>query len=123
MNLVMIGLDGRPRQKGLAAILSEVLDLAEGLQASFFEVTTAAAFLAFSRTPADACIIEVGLGGRLDATNIIRKPAVCGIASSVLLIARQWQEDDRRARKLARQQRKLELLAEESEKSFEEEAR
>jgi len=44
-------------------------------------VTTAAAFLAFSRTPADACVIEVGLGGRLDATNIIRKPAVCGIAS------------------------------------------
>lgn len=65
----------------LAALLSEVLDHAEGLQASFFEVTTAAAFLAFSRTPADACVIEVGLGGRLDATNIIRKPAVCGIAS------------------------------------------
>lgn len=49
--------------------------------------------------------------------------AVCGIASSVMLIARQWQEDDRRARKLARQQRKQELLAEETEKSFEEEAR
>lgn len=65
----------------LAAILSEVLDHAEGLQASFFEVTTAAAFLAFSRTPADACIVEVGLGGRLDATNIIKKPAVCGITS------------------------------------------
>ncbi len=65
----------------LAALLSEVLDSAEGLNASFFEVTTAAAFLAFSRTPADACVIEVGLGGRLDATNIIAKPAVCGIAS------------------------------------------
>lgn len=65
----------------LAALLSEVLDHAEGLQASFFEVTTAAAFLAFARTPADACIIEVGLGGRLDATNIIAKPAMCGIAS------------------------------------------
>jgi dihydrofolate synthase/folylpolyglutamate synthase len=51
------------------------------LQASFFEVTTAAAFLAFARTPADACIIEVGLGGRLDATNIIAAPAICGIAS------------------------------------------
>lgn len=67
--------------EALAELLSEVLDHAEGLQASFFEVTTAAAFLAFSRTPADACVIEVGLGGRLDATNIIRKPAVCGIAS------------------------------------------
>jgi len=65
----------------LAALLEEVLDEAEGLQASFFEVTTAAAFLAFARTPADDCIIEVGLGGRLDATNIIPAPAVCGIAS------------------------------------------
>ncbi len=65
----------------LAALLSEVLNVAEGLQASFFEVTTAAAFLAFARTPADACIIEVGLGGRLDATNIIPAPVACGIAS------------------------------------------
>lgn len=65
----------------LAALLAEVLDQAEGLEASFFEVTTAAAFLAFSRDPADDCIIEVGLGGRLDATNIIPAPAVCGIAS------------------------------------------
>ncbi len=65
----------------LAALLSEVLDHAEGLQASFFEVTTAAAFLAFARNPADVCILEVGLGGRLDATNIIAAPAICGIAS------------------------------------------
>jgi dihydrofolate synthase/folylpolyglutamate synthase len=65
----------------LAALLSEVLDHAEGLEASFFEVTTAVAFVAFSRTPADACIVEVGLGGRLDATNVITAPAICGIAS------------------------------------------
>lgn len=65
----------------LAALLEEVLDVAHDLNASFFEVTTAAAFLAFSRTPADDCVIEVGLGGRLDATNIIPAPAVCGIAS------------------------------------------
>jgi dihydrofolate synthase/folylpolyglutamate synthase len=65
----------------LAALLAEVLDAAEGLQASFFEVTTAAAFLAFSRTPADDLILEVGLGGRLDATNVIPAPAACGIAS------------------------------------------
>ncbi len=65
----------------LAALLAEVLDVADDLRASFFEVTTAAAFLAFARTPADACIVEVGLGGRLDATNIIATPAVCGIAS------------------------------------------
>ncbi len=65
----------------LASLLEEVLDQADGLQASFFEVTTAAAFLAFARIPADDCIVEVGLGGRLDATNIVPPPAVCGIAS------------------------------------------
>ncbi len=65
----------------LAALLEEVLDEADDLQASFFEVTTAAAFLAFARIPADDCIIEVGLGGRLDATNVIPSPAVAGIAS------------------------------------------
>ena len=64
----------------LAALLAEVLDVAESIGPSFFEVTTAAAFLAFARTPADACIIEVGLGGRLDATNVISHPVVCGIA-------------------------------------------
>ncbi|HVJ00093.1 MAG TPA: folylpolyglutamate synthase/dihydrofolate synthase family protein [Sphingomonas sp.] len=64
----------------LAALLEEVLDQAAGLDASFFEVTTAVAFLAFARTPADACIVEVGLGGRLDATNVIARPLVTGIA-------------------------------------------
>ena len=64
----------------LADLLEEVLSVSEGIQASFFEVTTAAAFLAFARTPADACILEVGLGGRLDATNVIEAPVVCGIA-------------------------------------------
>ncbi|WP_294194423.1 folylpolyglutamate synthase/dihydrofolate synthase family protein [uncultured Sphingomonas sp.] len=65
----------------LAAVLAEVLDHADGIGASFFEITTAAAFLAFSRTPADACVIEVGLGGRLDATNVIPTPVACGIAA------------------------------------------
>lgn len=64
----------------LAALLEEVLDSGGDIGASFFEVTTAAAFLAFSRTPADACIVEVGLGGRLDATNVIPAPAACAIA-------------------------------------------
>jgi dihydrofolate synthase/folylpolyglutamate synthase len=64
----------------LADLLRETLDAAAGISPSFFEATTAAAFLAFSREPADACIVEVGLGGRLDATNIIPSPAVCGIA-------------------------------------------
>ena len=64
----------------LAALLEEVLDQAEGIVPSFFEATTAAAFLAFAREPADACIVEVGLGGRLDATNVIPAPVACGIA-------------------------------------------
>ena len=65
----------------LAALLAEVLDSGEDLAPSFFEVTTAALFLAFARNPADACIIEVGLGGRLDATNVIPHPAACAIAT------------------------------------------
>lgn len=65
----------------LTPLLARVLDVAEGVGASFFEVTTAAAFLAFAETPADACVIEVGLGGRLDATNVLPAPAVCGIAA------------------------------------------
>ncbi len=64
----------------LARYLERVLDIAEGIGASFFEVTTAAAFLAFAEHDADACIVEVGLGGRLDATNILTNPVVCGIA-------------------------------------------
>ena len=65
----------------LSALLGEVLDCASGIDPSFFEVTTAVALLAFARCPADACILEVGLGGRLDATNVIERPLVCGIAA------------------------------------------
>lgn len=64
----------------LAPLLERVLDAAGDIGPSFFEATTAAAFLAFAREPADAAVIEVGLGGRLDATNIIPAPAACGIA-------------------------------------------
>jgi dihydrofolate synthase/folylpolyglutamate synthase len=65
----------------LAALLAEVLDCGEDLSPSFFEVTTAAMFIAFARIPADVCVIETGLGGRFDATNVIERPAVCGIAT------------------------------------------
>jgi dihydrofolate synthase/folylpolyglutamate synthase len=65
----------------LARALSDVLDIAADLNASFFEITTAAAFKLFAEVPADACVIEVGLGGRLDATNVLTNPAACGIAS------------------------------------------
>ncbi|MFN3291988.1 MAG: bifunctional folylpolyglutamate synthase/dihydrofolate synthase [Gemmobacter sp.] len=46
---------------------------------TYFEITTCAALLAFSRIPADALLLEVGLGGRLDATNVVDKPAICVI--------------------------------------------
>lgn len=67
----------------LADLLEEVLDAGADLAPSFFEVTITAAFLAFSRTPADACVVEVGLGGRFDATNVLEPDAVaaCGIAA------------------------------------------
>jgi dihydrofolate synthase/folylpolyglutamate synthase len=65
----------------LGRLLKEVLDTSADLGPSFFEVTTAATFLAFSRIPADVCVIEVGLGGRFDATNVLEHPVACGIAS------------------------------------------
>lgn len=65
----------------LADLLEGVFDAADGLECSFFEITIAAAFTEFARVPADACVVEVGLGGRLDATNVLEQPAVCGIAS------------------------------------------
>ncbi|PKP99345.1 MAG: bifunctional folylpolyglutamate synthase/dihydrofolate synthase [Alphaproteobacteria bacterium HGW-Alphaproteobacteria-15] len=71
----------------LAAVLEEVLDASEqggeDLGPSFFEVTIAAAFLAFARTPVDACVVEVGMGGRFDATNVLEPEvlAACGIAA------------------------------------------
>jgi dihydrofolate synthase/folylpolyglutamate synthase len=70
--------------ESLAALLAEVLDAGRGIAPSFFEVATAAAILAFARTPADACILEVGLGGRLDATNVIDRPLLTGIANLAL---------------------------------------
>jgi dihydrofolate synthase/folylpolyglutamate synthase len=60
----------------LAALLDEVEAANDGSPITFFEVTTAAAFLAFARSPADFTLLEVGLGGRLDATNVIDQPAL-----------------------------------------------
>ncbi len=65
----------------LEALLAEVIAAGRGIEPSFFEVAAAAAILAFAREPADAAILEVGLGGRLDATNVVDRPSVCGIAS------------------------------------------
>ena len=61
-------------EAALTRILDEC-DRANGGEAiTFFEITTCAAFLAFARTPADWTLLEVGLGGRLDATNVVDVP-------------------------------------------------
>lgn len=76
-----IRLGGRLIDDGaLAALLEEVEAANGGAPITFFEVTTAAAFLAFARDPADAVLLEVGLGGRLDATNVVERPAVTAIS-------------------------------------------
>jgi len=67
-----------------AEALAETLRFNAGQPISFFEVLTAAAFLLFAAMPADACILEVGLGGRLDSTNVVPRPAVTGIAQLAL---------------------------------------
>ncbi len=65
----------------LAELLSECEAANSGEPITFFEITTAAAFLAFSRTPADVVLLETGLGGRLDATNMVPCPALSAITS------------------------------------------
>ena len=63
----------------LAAILEECERVNAGGEITFFEVTTVAAFLAFARTSADIVLLEVGMGGRLDTTNVVKHPAVTAI--------------------------------------------
>jgi dihydrofolate synthase/folylpolyglutamate synthase len=63
----------------LLALLEECERVNAGAPITFFEITTAAAFLAFARKPADVALLEVGLGGRFDATNVIAQPAVTAI--------------------------------------------
>ncbi|MFN3643228.1 MAG: bifunctional folylpolyglutamate synthase/dihydrofolate synthase [Gemmobacter sp.] len=58
----------------LAALLDECEAANGGAPITFFEITTAAAFVAFARVPADWLLLEVGLGGRLDATNVVDRP-------------------------------------------------
>lgn len=60
----------------LTAILDECYEANNGETITYFEITTCAAILAFARTPADYTLLEVGLGGRLDATNVFEKPAL-----------------------------------------------
>jgi len=60
----------------LTAALDECERANGGTNITFFEITTAAAFVMFARTPADYTLLEVGLGGRYDATNVFARPAL-----------------------------------------------
>ena len=72
--------DGLIGEDDLADLLEECERACKDDPVTFFEITTAAAMLAFSRDPADVLLLEVGLGGRLDATNVVPRPRLCAIS-------------------------------------------
>ncbi len=77
--IALAGADGVAQPIGedaLVEVLMRVRAVNDGDDITQFEITTAAALLAFSETPADVVLLEVGLGGRLDATNVIKSPAL-----------------------------------------------
>ena len=79
-----IVVDGVPVPEEAVAVWTERLrPLAEERQASFFEITTAIAFADFAARGVDLGVVEVGLGGRLDATNVLR-PLACGVTRIAL---------------------------------------
>ena len=76
----------------LTALLDECAAANGADPITFFEITTAAAYLAFARVPADWLLLEVGLGGRLDATNVVDRPRLC-IITPVSLDHQQYLGD------------------------------
>ncbi len=81
---IRIGRPGRGRfadDAMLIEAISEVRRVNGGEPITFFEITTAVAFHLYARHPADFCLLEVGLGGRFDATNVVQKPIAAAIAS------------------------------------------
>jgi dihydrofolate synthase/folylpolyglutamate synthase len=75
-----IGLAGAPiTDDDLEAVLEACEEANAGQSITYFEITTAAAFAAFASVPADLLVLEVGLGGRFDATNVIEAPAVTAV--------------------------------------------
>ncbi len=68
----------------LATILKHVAPMLASTPVTFFEATTAVAFLAFAEKKADILLLETGMGGRLDATNVIPKPALTAITPIAL---------------------------------------
>jgi len=79
-------------EEALTALLDEAVAANGPDSITFFEVTTAAALLAFARVPADYTLLEVGLGGRLDATNVVEQPALT-IITPVSLDHQQYLGD------------------------------
>ncbi len=65
----------------LADALADTERANDGASITVFEIITAAAFLLFAKVPADMLVLEVGLGGRGDATNVIARPAACAITA------------------------------------------
>lgn len=73
-----IRLDGEAiHPERLYQLLRHCEEVNGGDAITYFEITSAAAFLAFRETPADVLLLEVGLGGRLDATNVVASPEMC----------------------------------------------
>ena len=68
--------------KYLSSLLEECEDKNNGQSITFFEITTAAAFLAFSRIDSNLVLLETGLGGKYDATNII-KSSLCSVITPI----------------------------------------
>ena len=79
-------------EDALSVLLDEIMAANGPDPITFFEATTCAAMLAFSRVPADYLLLEVGLGGRLDATNVVEKPALT-IITPVSLDHQQYLGD------------------------------
>lgn len=101
--IAIAGADGRSQpisEAALVDVLERVARINAGEEITFFEITTAAAFQAFHETHADVVLLEVGLGGRLDTTNVVPRPALSVITpvsmdhadklgATVALIARE----------------------------------
>lgn len=66
-------------EDALTEILDECIEANDGITITYFEITTCAALLAFARTDAEYTLLETGLGGRLDATNVVEVPRLCVI--------------------------------------------
>ena len=77
----------------LAATFEEVERVNDGRPITLFEITTAAAMVLFAREPADVLLLEVGLGGRYDATNVIDRPLAC-VITPVSLDHQKFLGDD-----------------------------